>query len=101
MKIKKSQILNLDLSDYQEVGPAPYFLSPIEIIGLQLPDILDECGYGDVMSERNWEKEQYFYFQDELYSFYVVDSGCSDEPQYGNYGEISDLDKIVEYEIIE
>lgn len=100
-KIEKNQILSLDLSDYQEVGPAPSFLAPIEIIELQLPDILEENGHGDVMSESNWEQEYYFYFQDELYSFIVVDSGCSDEPQYGNYGEISDLSKIVEFEIIE
>lgn len=100
-KIKKSEILNLDLSDYQEPGPAPDFLSPIEIIELQLPDILDDCGYSDVMSESNWDKEYYFYFQDELYSFIVVDSGCSDEPQYGNYGEICDLTKVVDYEICE
>jgi hypothetical protein len=99
-KIKKIEILNLDLSDYQEVGPAPVFLTPIEIIVLQLSDILDDCGYSDVMCE-SWGKEYYFYFQDDLYSFIVIDSGCSDESQYGNYGEISDLNKVVEYEIIE
>lgn len=99
--IDKSQILNLDLSDYQEIGPAPYFLSPIEIIKLQLPDILEDCNCGEVMYKSNWDREYFFYFQDELYSFYVLDSGCSDEPQYGNYGEISDLEKIIEYKIID
>ena len=47
----KDKILDIDFSDYQEVGPAPYFLSPIEIIKLQLMDILEEQGFDDEMDD--------------------------------------------------
>ena len=42
----------------------------------------------------DWYQEYTFNFKNKRYSFQLIDSGKSDEPQYGNYPKVSDLKEI-------
>jgi len=41
-----------------------------------------------------WYEDYTFEFKGKKYIFNLIDSGKSDEPQYGNYPEVSELKEI-------